>query len=82
MAKSRTFEGCLPLGLSREDAAWYIGISPSKFDQLVTDGRMPAPRMLDGRRVWNRHDLELSFYDLPAKAKGNPWDEVLRDGLG
>jgi len=81
MAKSRSFEGCLPLGLSREESAWYVGISPSKFDQLVADGRMPAPRMLDGRRVWNRHDLELSFYGLPAKAVENSWDGVLRNGL-
>jgi predicted DNA-binding protein (UPF0251 family) len=25
-------------GLSRMEAAAYVGISPSKFDQLVTDG--------------------------------------------
>lgn len=81
MAKSRAFEGCLPLGMNREEAAWYLRISPSKFDQLVADGRMPQPRMLDGRRVWSRHEIEVSFYNLPAKLKTNPWDEVLSNGL-
>jgi hypothetical protein len=28
-------------GLRREQAARYIGIGPTKFDQLVDDGRMP-----------------------------------------
>jgi predicted DNA-binding transcriptional regulator AlpA len=40
-------------GLSREEAAMYIGISPSKFDELVGDGRMPAPVKIDGRKVWD-----------------------------
>jgi hypothetical protein len=30
-----------PRGLSRPQAAEYIGVSPSKFDQLKEDGRMP-----------------------------------------
>lgn len=30
-------------GLRREEAARYVGISPTKFDELVTDGRMPEP---------------------------------------
>ena len=29
-------------GLSRYEAAMYLGISASKFDELVRDGRMPA----------------------------------------
>lgn len=28
-----------PIGLSREVAAAFIDVSPSKFDQLVADGR-------------------------------------------
>jgi hypothetical protein len=30
-------------GLSRDEAAMYVGISPSKFDELLADGRMPSP---------------------------------------
>src|SRR5262249_44120643 len=40
-------------GLSRIEAATYVGISPCKFDQLIADGRMPIPRRIDQRKVWD-----------------------------
>lgn len=40
-------------GLSRVEAAEYIGVGASKFDAMVTDGRMPKPKKIDGRRVWD-----------------------------
>jgi len=30
-------------GLRRPEAASYVGVSSTKFDELVEDGRMPAP---------------------------------------
>jgi predicted DNA-binding transcriptional regulator AlpA len=54
-------------GLSREEAAMYIGISPSKFDELVGDGRMPPPVKIDGRKVWDIRHLDLAFDDLPRE---------------
>ena len=45
-------------GLSREEAAMYIGVSAAKFDQLVADGRMPVARRIDGRKVWDVRELE------------------------
>lgn len=54
-----------PRGLSREEAAAYVGVSPSKFDQLVADKRMPLPKAVDGRRVWDRHQLDSAFSALP-----------------
>lgn len=71
---------CAPRGLRREDAARYVGLSPSKFDQLVADGRMPAPRQVDGCRVWDRTALDAAFDDLPyvgekRQPPGNPWDK-------
>jgi excisionase family DNA binding protein len=68
-----------PRGLRREEAARYVGISPSKFEQLVKDGRMPPPREIDGCRVWCRISLDAAFDDLPhvgQKPAGNPWDEA------
>ena len=66
-------------GLSRLEAAAYIGISPSKFDQLIADGRMPGARRIDGRKVWDVRELDLSFDDLPrddsGAALGNSWDD-------
>jgi predicted DNA-binding transcriptional regulator AlpA len=40
-----------PRGLSRVYAAAYIGVSPSKFDEMVADKRMPVRSRLTGGRV-------------------------------
>jgi predicted DNA-binding transcriptional regulator AlpA len=54
----------LPRGLNRAAAAHYIGVSVSFFDQLVSDGRMPHPKGINSRRVWDRHALDSAFHDL------------------
>jgi predicted DNA-binding transcriptional regulator AlpA len=56
-----------PRGLSREQAAAYIGISPSKFDAMVLDGRMPQPKEVDRRLVWDRLELDAAFSALPHR---------------
>ena len=64
-------------GLSRTEAAMYIGISGSKFDELVADGRMPAPVKIDGRKLWDIRDLDLAFDELPREdSTPNSWDGV------
>jgi hypothetical protein len=63
-------------GLSRTEAALYLGISPSKFDELVADGRVSRPRLIDTRKVWDVFELDLAFEDLPRdddKSAGNSW---------
>jgi len=66
-----------PRGLSREQAATYVGISPSLFDTLVKDGRMPAPKRINSRTVWDRLELDDAFTALPSNdAAANPWDEI------
>jgi predicted DNA-binding transcriptional regulator AlpA len=64
-------------GLSRVEAAEYIGIGKSKFDGLVTDGRMPKPKKIDGRRVWDVRLIDKFFEALPGgdDSDHNPWDE-------
>jgi hypothetical protein len=37
--------------LSRAQAARYIGISDSQFDELVRDGRMAGAKKVDSRSV-------------------------------
>jgi excisionase family DNA binding protein len=63
-------------GLSRSEAAEYIGVGVSKFDALVADKRMPAPKRIDGRRVWDRRQLDRAFDLLEggAQVEANPWD--------
>ena len=64
-------------GLSRDEAAMYVGISAAKFDQLVADGRMPRARRIDGRMVWDVRELDLYFDDLPRDdgASTGSWDD-------
>ena len=55
-----------PRGLSRVEAAGYVGISPSLFDQLVQDGGMPPAKCINSRRVWDRRELDDAFAQLPV----------------
>ena len=54
-----------PRGLSRLEAAQYIGVSPTTFDQMVADGRMPKPKRIGRRAIWDRQLLDLYFTALP-----------------
>ena len=59
-----------PRGLSRIDAAQYYGISPNKFDELRKYGRVSPPRLIDGRKVWDRYDLDADFGLSAGKRNG------------
>lgn len=54
-----------PRGLSRVQAAAYIGVSPTLFDILVNDGRMPRPKLINARKVWDLRRINLAFDALP-----------------
>lgn len=70
-----------PRGLCREEAARYVGIGTSKFDQLVHDGRMPRGKRIDGRVVWDRIQIDIAFTELDAIVE-NTVDAALREGKG
>ena len=63
-------------GLSRVRAAAYVGVGTSKFDEMVKDGRMPKPKRIDGRTVWDKQEIDVAFDDLPSEGDPNPWDET------
>ena len=65
-----------PRGLKRVFAALYVGVGPTKFDEMVEDGRMPKPKRVDGRKIWDRFGLDASFADLPSEEDVNEWDEA------
>lgn len=69
--------GYAPRGLSRDEAARYVGVGATKFDEMVKDGRMPRPKRIDGRVVWDRLRIEAAFSDLPDEMKVNPLDRML-----
>jgi hypothetical protein len=79
-------------GLSRDEAAMYIGISATKFDDsgnvhgisatkfddMVRDGRMPQPMKIDNRKIWDIRSLDLAFDQLSAEylSQPNSWEGV------
>jgi hypothetical protein len=79
MTAAKATGSWLRRGLSRTDSAAYVGVGPTKFDAMVVDGRMPRPRRVDGRKVWDVVELDLAFDALPhddsAVAIGNSWDD-------
>jgi predicted DNA-binding transcriptional regulator AlpA len=64
-----------PRGLCRAKAAAYVGVSPSLFDSMVADGRMPKPKRINSRTVWDRHMFDEAFAALPDGSDNNPWDK-------
>lgn len=67
-----------PRGLNRVEAAAYIGVSPSMFDLMVKDGRMPGPKRINGRVVWDRQKVDSYFAALPDEDgdQKNPFDQI------
>lgn len=66
-----------PRGLNRVEAARYVGVSVTLFDQMVADERMPAPKRINSRTVWDRLALDIYFEALPindAQPAKSDWD--------
>jgi excisionase family DNA binding protein len=72
------------LGMSKFEAAEYVGFGVSLFEQMVTDGRMPRPKQGNRRLVWSRFALEKAFAELPdggpvgqsEESHADDWDDV------
>ena len=63
-----------PRGLSRTEAAAYVGVSPTTFDRLVDDHLMPKPKRIYSRTVWDRKKLDAAFDALDSGSDDNdPW---------
>ena len=54
-------------GLSRVEAAIYLGVSPSKFDAMRKDGRIRPAKLIDGRKVFDIRTLDEIFDALPEE---------------
>ena len=63
-----------PRGLSREQAAEYVGVSPSHFDKYVRKRAMPPAKRLGSRKVWDRKQLDVAFDALDAESAWNDVD--------
>ena len=65
-----------PRLVNRMAAASHLGLSASKFDELVKDGRMPKPKHIDRRRAWDVRALDQAIDNLPSDDEpNNPFDD-------
>ena len=66
-------------GLSRSEAAAYLGISPSKFDELRKANRIAPPKVLDGRLIFITERLDEFLDALPDEnqAGNDDWTASL-----
>jgi hypothetical protein len=53
----------------------YLGVSPSKFDEMRKDGRVGPARLIDGRKVFDVRMLDEIFDALPEEdhEKAEDW---------
>ncbi len=65
-----------PRGLDRLQSAAYIGISASLFDAMVKDGRMPKPKRINGRTIWDLRAIDRAFDKIPGGSADDAgeWD--------
>jgi hypothetical protein len=54
-------------GLSRLESAMYLGISPTKFDELRKMGLVEPARLIGDRKVWDIRELDMAFDALPRE---------------
>ena len=71
-------------GLNARESAIYIGVGLSKFDEWVELKKMPEPRQIDSRMVWDKHELDEYFNQIPHRNsknnKVNRLDQILLGG--
>ena len=74
-----------PRLMSLERAANYVGFGPTKFKELIADGKMPQAIDIDGSPRWDRFELDAAVDDLkdrrrdPIKRSQDRLDQRLRE---
>lgn len=64
-------------GLSRDEAAMYLGIGVGLFDEMREAGKIAPARVIGARKLWDIRDLDMAFEALPredAPALGETWE--------
>jgi predicted DNA-binding transcriptional regulator AlpA len=57
------------------EAAAYVGVSPSLFDEMVRSRVMPKPLRFGGRVIWDREAIDRAFANLASEDDAEPDDE-------
>ncbi|MDP4005125.1 AlpA family transcriptional regulator [Methylobacterium sp. NEAU K] len=71
-----------PKGLSRLEAARYVGVSTTTFDEMVRERLMPRPKLVGTRVLWDRAQIDLFFEALPEREASQESDEEILERLG
>ncbi|MEL6596028.1 MAG: hypothetical protein AAFQ47_08830 [Pseudomonadota bacterium] len=61
-------------GLTRDEAAHYVGVSATTFDRLVQQKVMPKPIKAFSRAIWDLNALDMAFESFAASDDDNPWN--------
>jgi len=64
-------------GLTREESADYLSISPNMFDRLVAEGLMPKRVQVYSRKVWDVRRIDSLFdalQGLPSSPQAAEWE--------
>lgn len=81
MGKVSLRELSLPrFALRRDEAAASLAISPTLFDDWVSDGLMPKGRKIGGVVLWDAHEVRdhwIALRDGDGCARKNPFDKVV-----
>lgn len=62
-------------GLSRDEAARYVGISTTLFAELVAEGKMPPPFLIRSRKLWDIRKLDGAI-DALSDPEHSPWETI------
>lgn len=65
------------LGYRAPEAAGYLGLSESKFHDLIKQKRIPEGDLIDRCRVWRVDILRDTYLRLTGGIQSNPWKERL-----
>ncbi|MBJ3774346.1 helix-turn-helix transcriptional regulator [Acuticoccus mangrovi] len=70
-----------PFGMTRQEAARHLMVSPATFDRWVKEGVMPKPRRRGGIARWVRLEIEEAALRLPTEGEATDEDKWL-DRIG
>ena len=76
MTRPRVVIDFVPRGLSADEAARYVGIGRTKFEELVASRKMPRPKRVGARVIYDRFEVDAHFSDLDS-APSNRLDDLL-----
>jgi excisionase family DNA binding protein len=79
MTRPRVVIDFAPRGLSADEAARYIGVGRTTFEELVARRKMPRPKRIGARVIYDRFEVDACFSDLDS-APANRIDELLSGG--